>query len=140
MDKEKAYVRAAKVLFYGSLDEPFALKKAILATRENSDIEQLTFLHDLLVKKQNPQVHVHAKGLEDGHLEIRNNLRLDYWREFRFNSSEEIFFPTLYKWIGGFSDEDIKEILSLSLGTLTMRYNSGLLKLGSYLVREVSGE
>lgn len=140
MNKEQAYVRAAKVLFYGSLDEPFALKKAIHVTRENSDIEQLSFLHDLLEKKQNPQVHIHAKGIEEGHLKIKKNLRLDYWREFRFNSGAEVFFPTLYKWIGGFSDKDITDLLNLSQGTLTMRYNAGLIKLGGYLVKEVSGE
>jgi hypothetical protein len=140
MNKELAYERAAKVLFYGSLDEPFALKKAIHAIRENSDFEQLTFLHELLEKKQNPTVHVHLKGIEEGHLEIRKNLRLDYWREFRFNSGPEMFFPILYKWIGNFSDKDIAELLNLSSGTLTMRYNEGLIKLGSYLVKEVSGE
>jgi len=140
MNKEQAYVRAAKVLFYGSLDEPFALKKAIYATRENSELDQLRLIHDLLEKKQNPQVHVHAKGLEEGHLEVQNNLRLDYWREFRFNSGPESFFPILYKWIGDFNDSDIKELLNLSQGTLTMRYNNGLVALGGYLVKEVSGE
>ena len=140
MNKEQAYVRAAKVLFYGSLDEPFALKKAIQAIRENSDFEQLCLLHDVLEKKQNSQIHVHAEGVEEGHLEIKSNLRLDYWREFRFNSGSEVFFPILYKWIGGFSDEDITKFLNLSQGTLSMRYNTGLMKLGSYLVKGISGE
>ena len=138
MGKKQACVRAAKVLFYGSLDEPFALKKAVYATRESSNFGQLALLHDLLEKKQHSQVHTHVKGLEAGHLEIQKNL--DYWREFKFNSGSEIFFPILYKWIGDFSDQDITKLLNLSQGTLTMRYNSGLMQLGGYLVKEVSGE
>jgi len=140
MNKEQAYVRASNVLFYGSLDEPFALKKAIQPVRESSDFEQLEVLHDLLGKKQSLQMHIHAKGIEEGRIKIKKNLRLDYWREFKYNASPEILMPVLYKWIGGFKDSDIKKVLNLSQGTLSMRYNEGLIKLGSYLVKEVSVE
>lgn len=141
MNKEKAYVRAANVLFYGSLDEPFALKRAIQATRENSDLEQIKALYSLLSKKQgSTQSHVHAKGIEDDRIKVKKSLRLDYWREFKYNSTPDILFPVLFKWIGGFSDADIRKALGLSEGTLMMRYNSALIKLGGYLIKGVGVE
>ncbi len=140
MDREEAFIRAAKVLFYGSLDEAFSLKKAILVAREKSDFEQLRLIHNLLEKKQNNQFNFHTKNLEEGQIQIAKGIRLEYWREFKFNSVAEVFYPILYKWIGDFKDHDIKNLLNLSGGAILMRYNTGVIRLGSFIVREVSGE
>ena len=59
---------------------------------------------------------------------------LSYWREFHANCLEESFRAVLYKWIGGFEDNEICTVLGVSEGTLSSRYNKGLVKLGEYLI------
>lgn len=135
--KEDSYSKAAKVLFYGTLDESYALKKSKHLMFEAQSYEQLLKLHQIIIKKDSVsnQVNIQKMDSHEGHFTLPVNTSLEHWREFKFNASKEIFYPVLYKWIGGFSDEDISKLLKLSLGSLSMRYNSGLIKLGSYLVK-----
>lgn len=134
---EDSYSKAAKVIFYGTLDESYALKKSKLLLFEDQSFEQLQKLHQIVLKKDLNSTHVNIQKMDSHkvHFKLPANTSLEYWREFKFNSSKDIFYPILYKWIGDFSDEDVSKVLSLSLGSLSMRYNAGLIKLGSYLIK-----
>lgn len=135
--KEDSYSKAARVLFYGTLDESFALKKSKPLMFETQSYEQLLKLHQMISKKDSnsKKVNIQKMDSQEGHFSLPLNTSLEYWREFKFNASQDIFYPVLYKWIGGFSDEDLSKLFQLSQGSLSMRYNAGLIQLGSYLVR-----
>jgi len=127
----EGFETAAKVLFFGTLEEPFAIEAAKKTIHIGSQEELLAWLDSTLSKKKNKL----KKGAQmQGVFVFPAEMDLSYWREFHSNCIEDSFRAVLYKWIGGFSDDIICSVLDISAGTLYSRYNAGLVKLGEYLI------
>jgi len=129
--QQDKFETAAKVLFFGTLEEPFAVESAQKTIHMTSQKELLSWLDATLSKKKNKL----KKGAQmQGAFSFPQGMDLSYWREFHANCLEESFRAVLYKWVGGFEDDEISSVLKISAGTLSSRYNKGLVKLGEYLI------
>lgn len=130
MNQEK-FETAAKVLFFGTLEEPFAVESAKKTIHITSQEELLSWLESTLSKKKNRL----KKGAQmQGAFEFPPGMDLSYWREFQANCLEDDFRAVLYKWVGGFEEDVICSVLKISKGTLYSRYNKGLIRLGEFLI------
>jgi len=130
MNQEK-FETAAKVLFFGTLEEPFAVESAKKTINIGSEEELLSWLDSSLSKKKKKL----KKGAQlQGVFIFPQDMDLSYWREFHASCLEDSFRAVLYKWVGGFEDEVICSVLKISKGTLYSRYNKGLVRLGEYLI------
>lgn len=131
MDQQK-FETAAKILFFGTLEESFAIETAKKTIHIKSEAELLKWL-DSTLRKQKAK-HSVSGTLSQGVFVFPAGMDLSYWREFKTNCILNDFLAVLHKWVGGFEDEVICESLKISEGTLYSRYNKGLLKLGEYLI------
>lgn len=131
MDKQN-FETAAKVLFFGTLDESFAIETAKKTIHIKSDAELLKWLGQTLHKRKTK--HGVSNTPMKSVFSFPVGMDLSYWREFKTNCTPNDFLAVLYKWIGAFEDDLICESLEISKGTLYSRYNKGLIKLGEYLI------
>jgi len=130
------FKRTAKVLFFATLDEAFAVKCAEEICEQSKDeFEALKSVSQKLKKSHDKN---HKVQPIKGHFSFPAGVDISHWREFRLNSSKEGFQAVLLKWVGRFSDKDITETLNVSKGTLRSRYNDGLRNLGALLIKEHS--
>jgi hypothetical protein len=130
MNHEK-FETAAKVLFFGTLEEPFAVESAQKTIHLNSEEDLLVWLDSTLSKKKNK---LKKGALMQGSFVFPQGMDFSYWREFHANCLDDNFRAVLYKWVGGFEDELICSVLKISKGTLYSRYNKGLVRLGEFLI------
>jgi hypothetical protein len=131
--KEKEnFELAAKILFFGTLEESFSIETAKgFAKAENKEV-LLSAVHALILKRKNKMSNlVH---LTQGAFVFPEGIDMSYWREFKTNCPRDAFLAVLYKWIGGVSDEELCNVLQVSKGSLYSRYNLGLKSLGELLV------
>lgn len=131
MDQQK-FETAAKVLFFGTLEESFAIETAKKTIHIKSEADLLKWL-EVTLRKQKTKHSVSGSPMQ-GVFVFPAGMDLSYWREFKTNCILNNFLAVLYKWVGGFEDEAICKTLNISKGTLYSRYNKGLLKLGEYLI------
>ncbi|MGH1467950.1 MAG: hypothetical protein ACRBBP_03590 [Bdellovibrionales bacterium] len=132
MKEKENFELAAKIIFFGTLEESFAIEGAKkLAKIENKEL-LLEAVHKLLLRRKDKMATmVH---LTDGSFVFPAGVDLSYWREFKTNCHRDAFLAVLYKWIGEISDEDLCQALQISKGSLYSRYNEGLRELGALLV------
>ena len=131
MNKQN-FETAAKVLFFGTLEESFAIETAKKTIHIKSEQELLEWLEQSLRKRKTK--HRVSKVPMQGVFSFPVGTDLSYWREFKTNCISNDFLAVLYKWIGGFEDDLICKTFDMSKGTLYSRYNKGLMKLGEYLI------
>lgn len=131
MKEKENFELAAKILFFGTLEESFAIESAKKFAKAENTEELLTGLHKLLLSRKNKMSNlVH---MTQGSFVFPAGVDLSYWREFKIHSQQDAFLVVLYKWIGGFSDQDLCEAFKISKGSLYSRYNRGLKSLGEFV-------
>ncbi len=132
MREENNFELAAKILFFGTLEEHFSIEAAKKIIKAENKKLLLEAIHKLLSRRKDKGVtRVH---LTDIVFVFPIGVDLSYWREFKINCQKDVFWAILYKWIGGVSDQNLCEVLQISKGSLYSRYNQGLSSLGKLLV------
>ncbi len=132
MREENNFKLAAKILFFGTLEEHFAIEAAKKIVKIKNQKLLLDRIHGLLLRRKDKMATmVH---LTDVAFIFPVGVDLSYWREFKMNCQRDAFLAILYKWIGGISDENLCEALQISRGSLYSLYNQGLRSLGKLLV------
>jgi hypothetical protein len=131
--KEKEnFELAAKVLFFGSLEESFSIESAKRLSKAENYTELLKSIHSLLKSRRKKAASF--VNMAQGSFSFPPGVDLSYWREFKGHCQEDAFYVVLYKWIGDFTDEEITSALGITRGSLLSRYNLGLKTLGGFLV------
>ncbi len=132
MKEKENFELASKILFFGTLEESFAIESAKKFAKAETAEELLLGVHKLLLSRRSKiATRVY---MTQGSFVFPAGVDLSYWREFKTHCPQDIFSLILYKWIGGFSDQDICRALKLSKGSLYSRYNQGLMALGEFVV------
>ena len=133
MKEKENFELAAKILFFGTLEESFSIETAKGFAKAETREALLEAVHSLILKRKNKMSNL--VQLTQGAFVFPVGIDMSYWREFKSNCSRDAFLAVLYKWIGGVSDEELCRVLNLSQGSLYSRYNSGLKNLGELLVK-----
>ncbi len=134
--KPKLFEQTAKVLFFATLDESFAINNAEEISENSKSIPEA--LSSVCKKLSLAHDKNHKVQPIKGHFAFPAGVDISHWREFRLNSSREDFEAVLLRWVGKFEDKDITKAVGITEGSLKSRYNSGLRNLGSLLIKEHS--
>lgn len=132
MKEKENFELAAKILFFGTLEESFSIESAKKFVQAENKVELLRAVHNFMNKKRNKTTKF--VNMTQGSFVFPVGVDLSYWREFKAHCQQDAFSVVLYKWIAGLSNEDICEALRITQGSLYSRYNSGLKSLGDFLV------
>lgn len=136
--ERKNFELAAKILFFGTLEESFAIEHAKKLANIKSRPLLLSEIWRVLDSKKKKKFS--SVQFDKGLFSFPVGVDFSFWREFKFHSSAENFNAVLLKWIGGLSNAEISKIFAVSEGALEMRYNKGLKLLGSFLIKERASE
>ncbi len=133
MKEKENFELAAKIIFFGTLEESYSIDAAKKFAKAESRHELFSAVHSLILKRKNTRSSL--VQLTQGSFVFPKGIDMSFWREFKSNCSKDAFLAVLYKWIGGFSDEELCMVLDVSTGSLYSRYNTGLRALGELLLK-----
>lgn len=125
---------AAKVLFFGTLEESYAIEKAQEIALSKTRLQALEGVLEALEKRKTKKIT--SVLFDKGAFKFPVGVDISFWREFRYHAKPENFRAVLLKWIGGLEDQEICALLKITQGSLDMRFNEGLKHLGGFLIKE----